>query len=260
MNSNYYLLDIIFQNRNRYYGAYPLRLYYNERLLKSMLFTILGFAAFIYMLRWGFHEETVATIVRPAEKDSGHVVIIKTYEWDKLIKTNTEKRTAPKPIKGTPNTKPVIAPDIDANAATLDPKRKGAIDGEVKGKLFDGLIMPETGPITIHVTTKNPTIYTKVDKQAHYYDDLYQYLDIQISYPAAADKYGKVLLSFVVELDGSLSNIRVEQSLENVLDKEALEAFEKISKPGMWKPAEVAGKQVRFKYIIPINFLDPESL
>ena len=71
---------------------------------------------------------------------------------------------------------------------------------------------------------------------------------------SSAKKQGTLKLSFVVEIDGSLSNIRIAQSLEKALDEEAITAFEKISKPGMWRPAMIKGEQVRFRYIIPINF------
>ncbi len=253
MNYNYYLLNSLFQNRNRYYGAYPLRLYYNERLLKSTLFAILGFIAFIYILRWGFHVETYAAIAPSTIKDSTKII---TFIDPAIIIPDDPAKSEPaKPKKGTPNTKPVIGPNKEANVEPLDPKSKGALNGDAKGKSIIGSDIPNMGTLVYNPPKKPNLIYTTVDKQAAYHD-LYPYLGRVISYPPSAELYGTVMLSFVVEIDGSLSNLRIEQSLEKVLDEEALEAFEKISKPGMWAPALVKGEKVRFKYMMPINFKD----
>ncbi len=252
MNNSYYLLHSLFQNRNRYYGAYPLRLYYNERLLKSTMFAIFGFVAFIYIMRWGFRAETYVAMANTTHRDSSKLI---TFIDPNIIKPEEAPAAETvKPQKGTPNTQPVIAPNTKATLETLDPKKKGTLKGDAQGKTIEGTMMPGTGPITFVVlkAAKQP-IYTKADKPANF-QGLYEYLGEELTYPEYAKKQGILKLSFVVEIDGSLSNIRIEQSLEKLLDEQAITAFEKISKPGMWKPAIVKGEQVRYRYIIPINF------
>jgi TonB family protein len=62
---------------------------------------------------------------------------------------------------------------------------------------------------------------------------------------------GKVYLSFIVELDGNLSHIRVVRGVTRELDQEAKRVFLTTPK---WTPATCSGRAVRSKYNIPINF------
>jgi TonB family protein len=75
-----------------------------------------------------------------------------------------------------------------------------------------------------------------------------------IKYPAEARKngiQGKVFIAFVVEKDGSLSNIRVVRGVDNALDQEALRVLEISPK---WTPGFQNGKPVRVMYSVPISF------
>lgn len=65
------------------------------------------------------------------------------------------------------------------------------------------------------------------------------------------DVQGKVIVSFMVEKDGKLTNIKILRSLESLFDKEALRVV-KIS-PN-WIPAKQNGKTIRCSYYIPISF------
>ena len=65
---------------------------------------------------------------------------------------------------------------------------------------------------------------------------------------------GKVICRFVVEKDGSLSNITVVRSLDNSDDKEAVRIIKKMPK---WIPGKLNGKVVRVYYTLPIKF-NPE--
>ena len=62
---------------------------------------------------------------------------------------------------------------------------------------------------------------------------------------------GRVIVSFVVERDGSLSNVRILRSVEEQLDKEAIRVVKSMPK---WKPGRQYGKVVRCKYTVPVVF------
>lgn len=62
---------------------------------------------------------------------------------------------------------------------------------------------------------------------------------------------GRVIVSFVVERDGSLSNFKVLRSVEEHLDKEAIRVVKSMPK---WKPGRQNGKVVRCKYTVPVAF------
>ena len=62
---------------------------------------------------------------------------------------------------------------------------------------------------------------------------------------------GRVIISFVVEKDGSLSNIEVHKGVKPSLDKEAVRIVKSMPK---WKPGTQDGKNVRVRYCIPVSF------
>ncbi len=75
-----------------------------------------------------------------------------------------------------------------------------------------------------------------------------------VQYPQASiqmNEQGKVYLSFVVELDGSISNIAIERGVSGDLDKEAKRLVRKMPK---WSPGEAKGKKARTRCRLPINF------
>ena len=83
---------------------------------------------------------------------------------------------------------------------------------------------------------------------------LMDYLSTNISYPKEAHKkeiQGRVLVRFVVEKEGSISNAEVVKSVDPLLDAEALRV---ISSMPNWIPGKQNGKAVRVKYTIPITF------
>lgn len=88
---------------------------------------------------------------------------------------------------------------------------------------------------------------------------MYRWLGRTIIYPAAASEEhieGRVVVSFVIEKDGSVSNVRVERSAHPILDKEAIHVVSLMPK---WKPGSVDGEPVRVTYYLPITFKSPEE-
>ena len=83
---------------------------------------------------------------------------------------------------------------------------------------------------------------------------LADYLAKNIKYPPMAREsgiQGRVFISFVVEPDGSVSNVNVMRSLGGGCDEEAVRVVKSMPK---WKPGKQRGKPVRVSYILPVNF------
>ena len=83
---------------------------------------------------------------------------------------------------------------------------------------------------------------------------LSDYLRDNVKYPEACRKdsiQGRVIITFVVEKDGSICGAEVVKSVHEQLDTEALRAISTMPK---WKPGKQRGKVVRVKYAIPVNF------
>lgn len=83
---------------------------------------------------------------------------------------------------------------------------------------------------------------------------LNEYLAKNIKYPKLAKEcgvQGQVFVSFVVEVDGSVSNVNVEYSLGAGCDEEAVRVVKSMPK---WKPGKSHGKSLRVRYILPVHF------
>ena len=85
-------------------------------------------------------------------------------------------------------------------------------------------------------------------------DALQEFLTAHLQYPKEAQEkkqQGVVMLEFVVEKDGSISNITISQSVCEALDEEAIRVVKAMPK---WKPAQNYGRPYRSFFRLPITF------
>lgn len=100
-------------------------------------------------------------------------------------------------------------------------------------------------------------VYQVVEQQPSFpggREELFKYLAYNVRYPIDAAKNkieGRVLVTFVVEHDGSISNVNVANSVYPSLDKESIRVVSGMPK---WIPGKANGKTIRVKYTIPITF------
>ena len=83
---------------------------------------------------------------------------------------------------------------------------------------------------------------------------LSQYLGSNLKYPAVAEEngvQGRVLCKFVIEKDGSISNVRTIKSVDPSLDKEAIRLISSMPK---WIPGKHKGQNIRVEYVYPVTF------
>jgi protein TonB len=119
----------------------------------------------------------------------------------------------------------------------------------------DAEIKTESQTDTSLVNTN--TIYTYVGHQPEFpggMSKFFQYIAKNLKYPEQALKngfQGKIFVSFVVEKDGSLTDIKAKKSVSPELDAEAEKLIRNCPK---WKPGILNGKPVRVQYSLPINF------
>ena len=124
-------------------------------------------------------------------------------------------------------------------------------------KLFDVVEqMPAFGGGTVKRSVRQPDGTVKVvsTEVGSGPQGLMQYLSMSVRYPSKAEEngiQGRVVVSFVVERDGSISNVRVEKSVDPSLDKEAVRVISSMPK---WIPGKQKGEPVRVKYTVPVTF------
>ena len=107
------------------------------------------------------------------------------------------------------------------------------------------------------VAKKNQQVFDVVEKMPEYPGGqaaLFEYLSKNVKYPADAEKKkieGRVLVTFVVNTDGSITDIEVVRKAFPSLDAEAVRVISGMPK---WIPGEQKGQKVRVKYTVPLNF------
>ncbi|WP_448779812.1 energy transducer TonB [Bacteroides congonensis] len=83
---------------------------------------------------------------------------------------------------------------------------------------------------------------------------LMKYLGANIKYPTISQEMGsmgRVIVQFVVDKDGTITNPTVARGVDAYLDKEAIRVISSMPK---WKPGVQNGKKVRVKYTVPVVF------
>jgi len=254
-------LELVFDDRNKDYGAYDLRHHYAGNVVRAMGITFLAIgllcgASIVFrgtprdtMIPVDLHQviPVLPTVVPPVK----HPDPVKPLRSDPPAQPITTTRDVP----------PVVVPDPIAEKPVINTDVKGAIGQvDVKGTANTGNVLP-VDPNAGNGTTQ------AVDDGVHTLLGLdvmpepvggdkawAKFLNKNLRFPYAAQEdgvSGKVILSFIIEKDGTLSNIVVDRAAGHGFDEEALRVL-KLAKA--WKPGMQNGQAVRVKYEIPINF------
>ena len=118
------------------------------------------------------------------------------------------------------------------------------------------ILTTEDNPVQV-LEKDNDTVFQVVDEMPEYpggVEAMMKYISENVKYPEEAkekDIAGRVFISFVVEKDGSVSNVEVKRGIGGGCDDEAVRVVKAMPK---WKPGKKDGKFVRVSYMLPINF------
>ena len=105
-------------------------------------------------------------------------------------------------------------------------------------------------------------VFVVVEEQAEFpggMDSMYAYIQKNLKYPEAAEEkgiQGRVFVQFVIEKDGSISNVKILRGIGGGCEEAAVEMVKNMPK---WKPAKQRGKPVRYQYVLPIKFELPKN-
>jgi periplasmic protein TonB len=256
------LLDLVFDNRNKDYGAYELRKTYHIRITKALVFTGL----FVVI---PFPGVVMANKLKPKQKSS-YVI------HDITIEDISPDEKKPEPIPEPPrNTRPPqiqterltpiqIVEDNEADKPLptqedLDDARIGLEPNE--GVADVGIIavedLDEHKDIIQEKITKDPEYpVTFVEVQARYNGNWEKFLlrNLNPEVPVdngAPEGFYTVLIQFVVDIDGSISDIRPLTSHGYGLEEEAVRVLRKATK---WEPGIQNGHPVKSYRKQPITF------
>lgn len=129
-------------------------------------------------------------------------------------------------------------------------------NGQVQSLISDEFI-DDGIPINIETNAGESKVFSSVEELPCYpggQGAFIKYLNKTLSYPPFAKNKkitGRVLVQFIVEKSGAITNVSVAESANPILDNEAVRVIRKMPK---WKPGKEKGKIVRVKVMIPIIF------
>jgi protein TonB len=261
-------LDLVFDQRNKEYGAYNLRQHYGTNMVKAMGIAFTGLAVLVaasIIFRPPIdHTRMIVVTLPPIAKTLEQPPVKPELKKQEPVKpaepakpTTPQKTTAiptvpvpyDPPVDPTPNAKiegPVGPANIDGPASSsnnLTDKGNGTNGG-------NGTSTSTGSDVSVHDPGTLEVMPEPVGGAAAWA----KFLQKNLRFPGVAQEQGvsgRVFLSFIIEKDGHLSNIVVEKGAGYGFDEEALRVL-KLAKA--WKPGIQNGQPVRVKYTIPINF------
>ncbi len=266
--------DLIFEGRNKEYGAYKLRTQTGKRNVKAII-TIAVLAALCIVL---FYIKAGYDAYQAAHAKNENVTEISALNQPKKKEAKVErkiqveeKKEVVKEVKSSIKfTAPVIKKDADVKPEeemkTQDQIMQtntaiGALD--VKGNSDQGEILKVTQRVETEPVKAEPKpevenkVFDVVEQMPSFPGGaaaLMQYLSSSIKYPVVAQEngvQGRVVISFVVERDGSITDVQVARSVDPSLDREAQRVVRSMPK---WIPGKQNGQAVRVKYNVPVAF------
>ena len=269
-------VDMVFAGKNKEYGAYQLRKGTSGRNIKSLLILVIAAALVGGFLAWKVIEQ------KQAEEQQAYMEAMELAKLQEQAKKEEKKKPekvqpkieAKKEIPVARETQKFTAPVIKKDELVKEENQvkqmdklddKVAVGAEDKEGVKDRTVEAVRNDIAVAAPppppAPKPEVATKVFDVVEEMPSfpggqgaLMQYLASNIKYPVVAQEngvQGRVIVSFVVERDGSISDVKVARSVDPSLDREAQRVVKSMPR---WKPGKQNGSAVRVKYTVPVVF------
>lgn len=257
LNSNW--LEIVFEGRNQKYGAYDLRKSVTKNTTRAFIIGTIIFAVLV----------SIPTLMRLIPESKEETTLDQKITTVKLPPKEKPKENLPPPPPPPPKVdqvkfvKPVVAKAeevVEEIVVIKDLKDKNIGKETIKGDPDAELTVEPVGTGVAAVVEEDNTVYSVAG------------IEVKPDFPGGIDKFlafvgknyqapeeeglkGKVYVTFVVEKDGSLTDIRVLRDIGYGTGKEAIRVLNKSPK---WTPGEQNGKKVRCTFSLPISIQSAE--
>lgn len=262
--------EMVFEGRNKEYGAYRLRKNAGKRNLYSLITIFIAALAI-----WGgislvkFVESRTKSVAQTSVAEISALNQPKKkaeVKQQKKVKLEQPEKVVERVKSSVKFTAPVIKKDDQVkpedelktqeelmNTKTaigaLDVKGNDDANGEVL-KIKEAVAQPEPKP-------EVEKVFDVVEQMPSFPGGpsaLMEWLSNNVKYPVVAQEngvQGRVVVSFVVERDGSITDVKVVRGVDPSLDKEASRVVRAMPR---WIPGKQNGSAVRVKYNVPVAF------
>lgn len=259
------ILDIVFEGRNKDYGAYELRKTYNRRLLISLV-VMAGLCLLLFI---GY---ILANVIGDSDKKA---VVVQDVQLEDVKQEKKEEPPPPPPKPPDPPkvemakfTPPKIVKDEEVKEEEKPPEVEKLEETKIgtqnqEGVKDEGIVAPpsdDAGKGVVEAPKKEEEdwdkTFTKVEIESEYPGGSaawQRYLNRNLRYPQEAidnEIQGAVVVQFIVDKEGNVSDVEAISG-PNELRNEAIRV---IKKSGKWTPAVQNGRQVKSYKKQPIVF------
>lgn len=268
-------VDLVFEKKNKAYGAYQLRKGTSGRNIKSIIILVVAAAIVGGGLAW----KVVAD--KRAEEQRAYMEAMELSRLQEQAKKEKKEQQEIKPKIEQPKkeipevresqkfTAPVIKKDelvkeenqvkqmdkLDEKVAISNVDQEGTKDRTVEAVRNDIAVAPppqeKKEEVKHEVVNK---VYTVAEQMPSFKGNVNQWLAQNLTYPATAAEngiQGKVVLKFVVDENGNVSDVQVVRSVDPSLDREAVNTVKRMPK---WNPGMQNGQPVKVWYTLPVTF------
>ena len=263
-------VDLVFEGKNQAYGAYQLRKNTGTRNLKALITMFVGFAI-------------IAAIVIAKVSIENYIASQNAaIEADVELQSLAEKKEAKVEKKDEPEVEKVEIERVKSSVAFTVPeiKKDNEVKEEQEMKSQEELQETNTAIGAFNVEGNDETagevlkakeviaepeppkveetkVFDVVEQMPSFpggQGALMSWLGSNIKYPVVAEEngvQGRVVCTFLVERDGSITDVKVVRGVDPSLDKEAVRVLKAMPK---WIPGKQNGSAVRVKYTVPVTF------
>jgi protein TonB len=264
------LLDIVFDNRNKEYGAYTLRKEYNQRMFASLGIGI-SLILFVVLMNALNNDGSFS----PGNRPTNNEVIISCIE----IPEETIEKAKPPPAKPAVDpvqTKPAepvaavefppiaIVPDIEADnnlvATAAEMLNKQIATADANGKDYTGEFVLPKAVLSSDSQEKEiiPADHSIISNSRPEFPGgqvaLMKFLSRHLETPDELNSGDRKMVRarFKVDVDGSVSLVEIIQTGGSLFDKEVIRVCKKMPR---WKPAIQNGEAIPTSYVLPVTFI-----
>lgn len=243
--------DIVFENRNKEYGAYDIRRRYSRTMSLSILIGIIVVltAAIVPYIR-------AKNIAQVKQRDANEVIA-------EMANDLQQEEAAPPPPPPPPPPEeqqtvvkyvaPVVVDTIKPEEATQFMTADDVVETVVDAEVVEVIEqvqeeIQEEAPQEVFVVVEEMPSFPGGDVE------LFKFIYDNIKYPELAKEnniQGKVILRFCVTYKGKVDQVSIVRGVDPSLDNEAIRVIKMLP---LWKPGKQGGKPVNVWYSVPINF------
>lgn len=261
------MLDIIFANKNKAYGAYQLRRSYPKYLQRAFL---IGIALIFLFFALPYIMSAVKGLI---PKDKPVDVVAELGPPPDIDPNNPPPPPPPPPPTPPPPTRSTVkfVPPVIKKDEEVQEEEQKAVEELIEKKEDIGTEDKEGNDDAAPTIDENPSELEiveapKEEKTFEMFDiqkppsfpggetELFKFLQKNIEYPALAKEnniQGVVPITFVIGKDGSVSDVSILRDIGGGCGKEAVRVVKAMPK---WVPGEANGNPVKVRYTLPVRF------